>query len=171
MSSLGATSPLCYKQLGRGWVRQNTTVLYPTLLCWWRHVSATVSHLQVTITYMEENYTEYDHSIGAYSKFSTRSHYRLDCTYSTKRARRGNFSSLCKIQPTTRSRWKFRICTCTMIRLCIGFLYIHFCDLKWRTVAETCRRQHNKVGYKTVVFWRTHPLLNWSMSFLSSNSL
>ena len=26
-------TPLCYKQLGRGGVRQNTTVLYPTVLC------------------------------------------------------------------------------------------------------------------------------------------
>jgi len=26
--SLGASSPLCYKQLGRGWVHQNTTVLF-----------------------------------------------------------------------------------------------------------------------------------------------
>jgi len=26
LSSSGASSPLCYKQLGRGWVRQNTTV-------------------------------------------------------------------------------------------------------------------------------------------------
>ena len=28
-SFLGASSPLCYKQLGRGGVSQNTAVLYP----------------------------------------------------------------------------------------------------------------------------------------------
>jgi hypothetical protein len=39
---------------------------------------------------------------------------------------RGTFSSICIIQPTTRSRWKFTICTYTMILLCIVFLYIHF---------------------------------------------
>ena len=47
--------------LGRGGLRQNTTVLYLTLLCWRRHVSATVGHLQITKMYNEENYTEYDH--------------------------------------------------------------------------------------------------------------
>ena len=52
---------------GGGGVGQNTTVLYPTLLCWRRHVSATVGHLQVIKMYIEENYTEYDRSIGAYS--------------------------------------------------------------------------------------------------------
>jgi len=31
--------------------------------------------------YIEENYTEYDNSIGAYSKLSTRSHCQLDYTY------------------------------------------------------------------------------------------
>ena len=31
--------------------------------------------------YREENYTEYDHSIGAYSKLSTRSRCRLDYTH------------------------------------------------------------------------------------------
>ena len=31
--------------------------------------------------YVEENYTEYDHSIRAYSKLSTRSLCRLDYTY------------------------------------------------------------------------------------------
>ena len=70
--------------------------------------------------------------------------------------RRGTFSAICIIQPTKRSRWKFRICTYTMIILCIVFLYIYI-FVTWRcpTVAEKCRRQHNKVGYKTVVFWRT----------------
>ena len=43
---------------------------------------------------------------------------------------RGAFSSICIIQLTTRSRWKFTICTYTMIMLCIVFLYIYFCDLK-----------------------------------------
>ena len=32
-------------------------------------------------------------------------------------------------------------------------IYI-FVTWRWPTVAETCRRQHNKVGYKTVAFWR-----------------
>jgi len=32
-----------------------------------------------------------------------------------------------------------------------------FVTWRWPTVAETCRRQHNKVGYKTVVFWHTPP--------------
>jgi len=31
--------------------------------------------------YIEENYTEYDHSICAYSKLSTRSRFRLDYIY------------------------------------------------------------------------------------------
>jgi len=44
--------------------------------------------------------------------------------------RRGAFSSICKIQPTTRSCWKFRICTYTVIILCKVFFYINFCDLK-----------------------------------------
>ena len=44
--------------------------------------------------------------------------------------RRGTFSSICIIQPTTRSRWQFTMCTYTMIILCIVNLYIHFCDLK-----------------------------------------
>ena len=44
------------------------------------YVSAAVGHLQVTKMYIEENYTEYDHSIGAYSKLSTRSR-QLDYTY------------------------------------------------------------------------------------------
>ena len=52
------------------------TTLVSYLLCWRRHVSAAVGHLQV--------------------------------------------------QPTTRSRWKFRICTYTMIILCIVFLLYTF---------------------------------------------
>ena len=28
-------------------------------------------------------------------------------------------------------------------------------------MAETCRLQHNKIGYKTVVFWRTPPLAKY----------
>jgi len=46
-----------------------------------RHVSATVVHLQVTKMYIEEIYTEYDHSIVAYSKLSTRSRCWLDYAY------------------------------------------------------------------------------------------
>ena len=45
--------------------------------------------------------------------------------------RRDTFSSICTIQPTTRSRCKLRICTYTMTILCIVYLYIHFCDMKW----------------------------------------
>jgi len=44
--------------------------------------------------------------------------------------RRGTFSSLCVIQPTMRSRWKFKICAYIMIILFTVFLYISFCDLK-----------------------------------------
>jgi len=73
--SLGASSPLCYKQLGRGWGTSKHNCLVSYLLCW--HVSATVRHLQVTKMYTEENYTEYDNGIGAYSKLSTRSRCRL----------------------------------------------------------------------------------------------
>ena len=54
---------------------------------------------------------------------------------------------------TTRSRWKFRICTTTNDLT----LYI-FVTWGWPTVAETCR-QPNKIDTKTVVFWRTEPLL------------
>jgi len=62
----------------------STTVLYPSLLCWWRNVSVTVGHLQVTKIHIEETYTECDHTIGAYSKLSTRSRCRLDYTYWAK---------------------------------------------------------------------------------------
>ena len=103
---LGASSSLWYKQLGRGWGTSKHNCLVSYLLCW-RHVSTTVGHLQVTKICIEENYTEYDHSIGAYSKLSR-----------------------CRLEPTTRSRWKFRICTYTMIILCIVFLYTHLCELK-----------------------------------------
>ena len=34
------------------------------LLCWRRHVSPTVGNLQVTKIYLDDNYTEYDHSKG-----------------------------------------------------------------------------------------------------------
>jgi len=50
--------------------------------------------------------------------------------------RRGTFSSVCVIQPTTISRWKFGICTYSMIKLCIVFIYIHFCDLKMAHIAR-----------------------------------
>ena len=68
------------QQIGRGKLCQNTTLFVSYLLCWRRHVSATVGHLQVTKIYNDENYTEYDHSMGVYSKLSTRSR-RLYCTY------------------------------------------------------------------------------------------
>jgi len=48
-------------ELGRGQVRQNTTVLISYLLRWRRHVSATVDHLRVTKLHNEVNYTEYEH--------------------------------------------------------------------------------------------------------------
>jgi len=46
--SLGASSPLCYKYIrkGVGYVKHSCLVSY--LLRCWRHVSATVGHLQVT---------------------------------------------------------------------------------------------------------------------------
>ena len=45
--SLAATSPLCYKQLGKGWcVTSKHNCLLSYLLCWRRHVRATVGHLQ-----------------------------------------------------------------------------------------------------------------------------
>ena len=72
-----------YVNRGGGGVCQNTTVLYPTLSLW-RHVSTTVGHLQVTKIYIVENYTEYDHSIGAYCDLTTTSRCRLDYTYWAK---------------------------------------------------------------------------------------
>jgi hypothetical protein len=66
----------------RGTSKHNCLVSY--VLFWRRHVSATVGHLQVTKMYVEENYTEYDHSIGACSKLSTRSHCWADYTHWAK---------------------------------------------------------------------------------------
>ena len=40
-----------------------------------------MGHLQFTKMYIEENYTEYDHSIGAYSKHSTRCLCQMNYTY------------------------------------------------------------------------------------------
>jgi len=65
----------------RAWGTSKHNCLVYYLLCWRRHVSTAVGHLQVTKMYVEENYTEYDHSIGAYSKLSTRSRCPLDYTY------------------------------------------------------------------------------------------
>ena len=81
---LHVSSPLCYKQLGRGWGTSKHNCLVSYLLCWRRRVSAAVDHLQGTKIYIEENYTEYDRIIGAYSKLSTRSHCPLDYTYWAK---------------------------------------------------------------------------------------
>ena len=50
-TSLGASSPLCCKQLGRGWGTSKHNCLVSYLLCWRRHFSATVGHLQVTKRY------------------------------------------------------------------------------------------------------------------------
>jgi len=54
---LDASSPLCFMQIRTGYVHQNPTVFVSVLLGW-RHVSATVGHLQVTKMYIEENYTQ-----------------------------------------------------------------------------------------------------------------
>ena len=60
---------------------------------------------------------------------------------------------------TTRSRWKFTICTTSIDLTLYSFssLYI-FVTWGWPTVAETCR-QPNKTDTKTVVFWLTYTLL------------
>ena len=52
LEPFGATSPLCYKQLGRGWGTSKHNCLVSYLLCW-RHVSATVVRLQATKMYIE----------------------------------------------------------------------------------------------------------------------
>ena len=70
--------------LERGWGTSKHNCLLSYLLRWRRHFSATVDHLKVTKIYIEENYTDYDHSICAYSKLSTRSRCRLDYTYWAK---------------------------------------------------------------------------------------
>ena len=70
-----------YHNVGWGWGTSKHNCLVSHLLCLWRHVSAIVGHLQITKIYIEENYTEYDSSIGAYSKLSTRSRCQLYCTY------------------------------------------------------------------------------------------
>jgi len=77
LTFLSASSPLCYKQLGRGCGTSKHNCLVSYLLCLRRYVSTTVGHLQSTKIYIEENYTEYDHSIGAYSKLSTTSFCRF----------------------------------------------------------------------------------------------
>ena len=59
---------------------------------------------------------------------------------------------------TTRSRWKFRICTTTNDLTLYSFSLYIFVTWGWPTVAETCR-QPNKTDTKTAVFWRTYPLL------------
>jgi len=58
--SLGASSSLCYRQLGRVGVRQNTTVLYPIYYAdddMFRPLWAIFRS-----QYVKENYTEYDHA-------------------------------------------------------------------------------------------------------------
>jgi len=57
--TLGASSPLRYKQFGRGWSTSENNCLVSYLLCWRRHVSANVGRLQVTKMYIQENYTQY----------------------------------------------------------------------------------------------------------------
>ena len=84
------------RPLGRRWDKSKHNCLVSYLLCW-RHVSATVGHLQVTKIYREENYTEYDHSIGAYCKLSTRSRCRLDYTYWAKSTSGDSGSTVVKV--------------------------------------------------------------------------
>ena len=69
-------------------------------------------------------------NLSLYSFLKTRD--KVSSLSNSYTLRRGTFSPIrvCINQPTTRSRWKFTICTCTMIIHCIGFLYIHFSDLK-----------------------------------------
>jgi len=63
--------------LGRGWGYIKTQ-LYCILFI--MLMTTCFGHLQVTKMYIEENYTQFDHSIGAYSKLSMRSR-RLVYTY------------------------------------------------------------------------------------------
>jgi len=70
--SLGTSSQLCSMQLGRLWVRQNTTVFLSYLLRW-RHVSATVGHPQVTKCTMRKTLQCMIIGCVTYSKLSTRS--------------------------------------------------------------------------------------------------
>ena len=51
---LGASSPLCYKQLGRGWDTSKHNCLVSYLFCSRRHVSATVGRFQVSKMYIQE---------------------------------------------------------------------------------------------------------------------
>ena len=98
--------------LGRGWGTSKHNCLVSYLLGWRRHVSATVGQLQVTKMYIEENYTEYDHSIGAYCKLKF-----MMYTYSTHIL---NFSL--QYAPILWSySVQFTICTYTMIILCIVY--------------------------------------------------
>jgi hypothetical protein len=70
-------------------------------------------------------------------------------------------SSICTNGITTRSRWKFTICTTTNDLTLYSFSSLHiFVSWGWPTVTETCR-QPNKTDTKTVVFWRTYPRPNW----------
>jgi len=85
----------------------------------------------VTKMYIEENYAEYDNSIGAYSNLSTRI-----CTYTmiilrmvTKMYIEENYTEY-DHSIGAYSKLSTRICTYTMIILCRVFLYIYFCDLK-----------------------------------------
>jgi len=54
-------NPVVFYAIRKGQVCQNTTAFVFYLLCWRRHVSADVGHLQVTKMYNEENCTVYDH--------------------------------------------------------------------------------------------------------------
>ena len=60
---------------------------------------------------------------------------------------------------TTRYRWKFRTCNTTNNLTLYSFSSLYnFVTWGWPRVAETCR-QPNETDPKTIVFWRTYPLL------------
>jgi len=99
-------------------------------------------------------------SCGTYSALSTRSHCHAVHPYWTNNMLVKQVINSKWINcMTTRSHWKFRICTTTNDLTLYSFssLYI-FVTRGWPTVAETCR-QPNKTDTKTVVFWCTYPLL------------
>ena len=178
VESLDASSPLCFMQIRRGELCQNTAVFVSVLLGW-RHVSATVGHTQDTKMYNEEKLYSVRSLVVHILNFQRDLVMRVIhielITCSTSKVDRVKvyvytltLSTLlvehvvCSVWinlVTTRSCWKFRICTTTNDLTLYSFssLYI-FVTWGWPTVAETCR-QPNKTGTKTVVLWRTYPLL------------
>ena len=59
-------------ELGRGWGTSKHNCLVSYFIMMTATCFGHCGHLEVTKMYIEENYTEYDHSKGAYSKLSTR---------------------------------------------------------------------------------------------------